>query len=294
MKLLLTSAALVALTGSAFAYQTTPEMDVGVDTTATMTTSGATFSVDPNVAIAPPATWTAEQRTLWDEHLAFYPTTWTEDQRAAFQAMRGIPPVSWTPEQRILHEQHMVSLPTTWTPEQRAMYEQQIVIFRTPWMSGTQSAAVGTTATTSFAAAPASGPLSQPDNSNPERDARGIAVISDAAVVPAGFNGVAATAMGGPLVDATTGEAVGADDSYPACTATVTDNCIQLYERGVRDSLASWSRPTVGADTTTTTAVGGPYDPADKPEDDVVDVDTQPDGDLDVDGDLDGDGDNDL
>ena len=73
----------------------------------------------------------------------------------------------------------------------------------------------------------------QPSNANPEHDARGIAVISDPAVVPAGFNGVAATAMGGPLVDPVSGETVvAADDAYPNCTAEVTDNCLQAYERG--------------------------------------------------------------
>ena len=80
---------------------------------------------------------------------------------------------------------------------------------------------------------PASPAIIQPGNSDPERDARGIAVISAPAVVPAGFNGVTGTAVGGPLIDPATGEAVdSADASYPACTATVTDNCVQTYEVG--------------------------------------------------------------
>ncbi len=75
----------------------------------------------------------------------------------------------------------------------------------------------------------------EPSNSDPERDARGIAVISAAAVVPAGWNGTAAgAAMGGPELDPATGEAVAARD-YPACTATVTDRCLQTYERGRKD-----------------------------------------------------------
>ncbi len=79
---------------------------------------------------------------------------------------------------------------------------------------------------------PASAAVVQPSNADPEHDARGIAVISAPAVVPAGFNGVSGTAMGGPLVDPATGETVDASDSsYPACTATVTDNCLQTYER---------------------------------------------------------------
>jgi hypothetical protein len=79
---------------------------------------------------------------------------------------------------------------------------------------------------------PASAAVVQPSNADPEHDARGIAVISAPAVVPAGFNGVSGTAMGGPLVDPATGQTVDtADSNYPACTATVTDNCLQTYER---------------------------------------------------------------
>lgn len=75
------------------------------------------------------------------------------------------------------------------------------------------------------------GPVIQPSNANPEEDARGIAVISAPAIVPPGWNGVPGTAMGGPLVDPATGEAVGSDETYPACSATVTDNCVQAYAR---------------------------------------------------------------
>ena len=149
-------------------------------------------------------------------------------------------------------------------------------------------------------AIPNSGQQVAPSNADPEHDARGIAVISDPAVVPDGYNGFAATGMGGPLVDPATGEAIdAADDSYPACSATVTDNCIQLYERGVRESLAGWNRPTGGLrDDSSTTGMGGPVGEDEvgdnTPEDDALDVDVEPDGDIDVDGDLDNDGDNDL
>jgi hypothetical protein len=77
----------------------------------------------------------------------------------------------------------------------------------------------------------AGGQMVAPSNANPERDARGIAVISDPAVVPAGWNGTTGTAVGGPLIDATTGETTTAESVRP-CTATVTDNCVQTYERG--------------------------------------------------------------
>jgi len=86
------------------------------------------------------------------------------------------------------------------------------------------------TADTTFATTATAGQVVQPSNADPEHDARGIAVISDPATVPAGFNGTAAGAVGGPLIDPATGAE--GEDSYPACTATITDNCLQTYERG--------------------------------------------------------------
>lgn len=92
--------------------------------------------------------------------------------------------------------------------------------------------------------------VSQPSNAHPELDARGIRVVSDPAFVPPGYNGVGG-AVGGPLED-------GDSDSYPACTAAVTDNCVQLYERGVRGDLAGRTQL---KHVDNTTAVGGPYEP---------------------------------
>src|SRR5687768_362819 len=85
----------------------------------------------------------------------------------------------------------------------------------------TGSAIAQTTSTTTTTTTTTSSAVVQPSNANPEHDARGIAVISAPAFVPAGYNGTTGTAMGGPLE--------GDDAGYPACTATVTDNCIQLY-----------------------------------------------------------------
>lgn len=86
----------------------------------------------------------------------------------------------------------------------------------------TSSAATSSTALTQSTMASA-GQTVQPGNENPERDARGIAVVSDPAFVPAGWNGSSSSAMGGPAEGS---------DSYPACSASVTDNCTQTYERG--------------------------------------------------------------
>ena len=89
------------------------------------------------------------------------------------------------------------------------------------------------TTTYNPATAPAGSQIVQPDNSNPELDARGIPVISDPAAVPAGFNHP--PGMGGPLVDASERPMPQpATESYPPCTRQVTDNCVQTYERGVR------------------------------------------------------------
>ncbi len=96
-----------------------------------------------------------------------------------------------------------------------------------PTLTATELASLGTPAST--------GPVVAPSNADPERDARGIAVISAAALVPAGWNGTAAgAAMGGPELDPATGEPAGTSD-YPACTASVTDRCLQTYERGRKD-----------------------------------------------------------
>ena len=70
-------------------------------------------------------------------------------------------------------------------------------------------------------------------NARPERDARGIPVFSAPAFAPAGWNGTAGGAMGGPELDPVTG-AEAALAGYPPCTATVTDRCTQTYERGRR------------------------------------------------------------
>ena len=58
-------------------------------------------------------------------------------------------------------------------------------------------------------------------------------------------------------------------DGYPPCSATVTDSCIQLYERGVatRTNLAlnerlGPDRPNVGL-----AAMGGPYKPIEPDQD---------------------------
>ena len=77
-----------------------------------------------------------------------------------------------------------------------------------------------------------------PSNAAPERDARGIPVVSDAAQVPAGANEAAPIAPGAVFTPNPNQQSVFAPrpaaETYPACSRTVTDNCVQTYERGVR------------------------------------------------------------
>jgi hypothetical protein len=91
-----------------------------------------------------------------------------------------------------------------------------------------------TTMTTATTTQVPNGPVVAPSNSNPERDARGIPVISDPAVSPPGFNQPAGqNGMGGPLVDPSQPPAPQpATQSYPPCSRTITDHCVQTYERG--------------------------------------------------------------
>jgi hypothetical protein len=80
-----------------------------------------------------------------------------------------------------------------------------------------------------------------------------------------------ATGMGGPIEQADAGPNADltprpATQDYPPCDpGPGDDNCIQLYEPGVRAQLASWNQPTGGlADGSATSAMGGPYEPVDE------------------------------
>ena len=78
------------------------------------------------------------------------------------------------------------------------------------------------------------------------------------------------TGMGGPLEES--GAVKTADltprvatTNYPPCDpGPGDDRCIQLYEPGVREQLASWNHETGGLlDHSATDAMGGPYEPVD-------------------------------
>ena len=77
----------------------------------------------------------------------------------------------------------------------------------------------------------AGGQMSAPGNSAPERDARGIPVISDPAMVPPGWNEAPRPGGTGAPPSATPAP-MGAGEAAPPCSRTVTDNCTQTYEGG--------------------------------------------------------------
>ena len=77
-----------------------------------------------------------------------------------------------------------------------------------------------------------SGGTVAPGNTNPETDARGIPVISAPAVAPAGWNQPPGT--GTPAPASQPAPPMGAATDLPPCSRTVTDRCVQTYERGVR------------------------------------------------------------
>jgi hypothetical protein len=79
---------------------------------------------------------------------------------------------------------------------------------------------------------PASGKVVQPSNANPRIDDHGIAVISDPAVVPNGWNGVTGqAAMGGPIDDTADVQTMPTRNGAPLCSRTVTDHCIESYRQ---------------------------------------------------------------
>jgi hypothetical protein len=75
-----------------------------------------------------------------------------------------------------------------------------------------------------------------PGNNAPERDARGIPVVSAPATAPAGANVAVQVQPGAQVVPAPNQTAVfstqASTKTYPPCTKDVTDGCVQTYERG--------------------------------------------------------------
>ncbi len=71
----------------------------------------------------------------------------------------------------------------------------------------------------------------------PERDARGIPVVSETATAPTGANEPFTVPQGAEVVlnpDRQVFTPQPAQGEMPPCTREVTDRCTQTYERGVR------------------------------------------------------------
>jgi hypothetical protein len=99
------------------------------------------------------------------------------------------------------------------------------LIFAAALMAGGAAMAQDTTTMTT------SGTVQAPSNAAPERDARGVPVISAPAVAPAGYNQPAQVGPAGTLTPVAPASMPPAGD-LPPCTRKVTDHCTQTYERG--------------------------------------------------------------
>jgi hypothetical protein len=98
--------------------------------------------------------------------------------------------------------------------------------------------ATTTTDTTVTTTTTTTGMTVAPGNTAPERDARGIPVISDPAVAPPGTNQAVVVPPGAVVVpnpnQAAAFQTQTAATTYPPCSRTVTDHCVQTYERARR------------------------------------------------------------
>jgi len=102
------------------------------------------------------------------------------------------------------------------------------LIFAAALMAGGAAMAQDTTTVTAVNTA---GTVQAPSNAAPERDARGVPVISAEAVAPPGYNQPAQVGPAGTLTPVAPAAMPPAGD-LPPCTRKVTDHCTQTYERG--------------------------------------------------------------
>jgi hypothetical protein len=111
----------------------------------------------------------------------------------------------------------------------------KIALVAAALLASTAAYAQTTTQDTTMPANSATSPVVMPDNSAPRVDNNGNTVISAPATAPAGFNQAPGmNGVGGPYVDPSQPPApMAATGDYPPCSRTVTDHCIQLYERGI-------------------------------------------------------------
>ena len=106
----------------------------------------------------------------------------------------------------------------------------KILIFAAALMAGGAAMAQDTTGTTGGMAA--GGSVQAPGNQAPERDARGIPVVSAEAMAPTGYNQPAQVGPAGTLTPVQPASTMPAAGDLPPCSRKVTDHCTQTYERG--------------------------------------------------------------
>ena len=103
------------------------------------------------------------------------------------------------------------------------------LIFAAALMAGGAAMAQDTTGTSGGMAA--TGSVQPAGNQAPERDARGIPVVSAEAVAPSGYNQPAQVGPAGTVTPAQPVTSMPAAGDLPPCTRKVTDHCTQTYER---------------------------------------------------------------
>lgn len=120
-------------------------------------------------------------------------------------------------------------------PPEQAMPPQQPMPTTPP---PTEPSTPPTPSTMMQPSTPPGGTQVAPGNTKPERDARGIPVVSDPATAPAGANQPVSAAAGAQIVanpnQSQVFASTAATGEYPACSRTVTDHCVQKYERSRR------------------------------------------------------------
>jgi hypothetical protein len=102
-------------------------------------------------------------------------------------------------------------------------------MFAAALLIGTAAYAQDTTGSAQDTGSMASGQTVAPSNAAPERDARGVPVISAPATTPSGWNQPPGTPGAAPASAPATPE--GSAGPLPPCTRKVTDHCTQTYER---------------------------------------------------------------
>jgi hypothetical protein len=111
------------------------------------------------------------------------------------------------------------------------------LIFAAALMVGGAAMAQDTTGTTGSSGGMAAtgtptGAVQAPGNQAPERDARGVPVVSAEAVAPDGYNMPAQVGPAGTLAPRPAATSMPAAGDMPPCSRKVTDHCTQTYERG--------------------------------------------------------------